>query len=493
MTVLQPHYITAGRYTPRTDRKLFAGIFDTTSDGAIMTGVLPPLKHFQVTHSGLTVSVSPGFAVIADSSSQNTDSPGVYLCTIDANPETLTLPTDAGVYQIYAQVSEAQSTVTTKALTSNVATITTSASHGFLVGETVLVTGVDSTFDGSYVITAKTSTTFSYTKVETDVVSVADTGYASVPFAIKATAAAGSVPPGSNITLAEVTVAASVIASTNDKRTFVTSRGGVQLWRSVPVAGTYTATTQETGPGRISYDLSTGDLKYYNALTSTAVPIILASTGSHDTLAVNASNAALHHTIGTGAFNAAAGNHGHGGFLDSGSDSSQSIPANTTSFSYRSNTAGAAFTAPISGNVLIIANATIGIGAAGTQVGANVQVKTGTTAGSGTAAGSCRGSFSSTTLTGANAIWRNTPSITVATTTTTTTNPSGSVTATSTSTSTSTVTFGSSDKDTTTVSRTMIWTGLTSGTTYNANFYHYNGGSVAANFDYASIIVYALP
>ena len=311
MTVLQPHYITAGRYTPRTDRKLFAGIFDTTSGGAIMTGVLPPTNHFEVTHSGLTVSVSPGFAVIADSSSQNTDSPGVYLCTIDANPETLTLPTTAGAYQIYAQVSEAQYTVTTKALTSNVATITTSASHGFLVGETVLVTGVDTTFDGSYVITAKTSTTFSYTKVTTDVVSVADTGYASVPFAIKATAAAGSVPAGSNITLAEVTVASSTIASTNDKRTFVTSRGGVQLWRSASVAGTYTATTPEIGPGRLSYDLSTGDLEYYSHVTATTVPIVLGSTGHHDSQTTNQSNDALHHTIGTGAFNAAAGNHTH--------------------------------------------------------------------------------------------------------------------------------------------------------------------------------------
>ena len=73
MTVLQPHYITAGRYTPRVDRKIFSALFAATSDGKTITGVLPPDDHFKVTGSGLTVSVSPGFAVIADSPSQSTD------------------------------------------------------------------------------------------------------------------------------------------------------------------------------------------------------------------------------------------------------------------------------------------------------------------------------------------------------------------------------------------------------------------------------------
>lgn len=314
MTVLQPHYITAGRYTPRTDRKLFAGIFDTTSSGAIMTGVLPPTNHFEVTSSGLTVSVSPGFAVIADSSSQSTDSPGVYLCTIDANPETLTLPSTTATYQIYAEVNESQVSITNKVLTSNVATLTTSNAHTFLVGQTVLVTGVDTTFDGSYVITAINTTSistynFSYSKTTTNVTSASATGYASVPFAIKSSASA--VPTGSNITLAEVIVSSSTITSVNDKRTFVTGRGGVQLYRSLSVANQYTATTAETGPGRISYDLSTGDIKYYDSVSSTTVPIVYHSTGHHDSVATGASADAIHHKIGTGAYDAAAGSHVH--------------------------------------------------------------------------------------------------------------------------------------------------------------------------------------
>jgi hypothetical protein len=69
--------------------------------------------------------------------------------------------------------------VTNKALTSNVATLTTSAAHGMAVGMTVDVTGVDATFNGSYTITAVTSTTLSYAKTAADVPSAVSTGTAS--------------------------------------------------------------------------------------------------------------------------------------------------------------------------------------------------------------------------------------------------------------------------------------------------------------------------
>jgi hypothetical protein len=78
---------------------------------------------------------------------------------------------------IYASATDTYS-VTTKALTSNVATITTSEAHGFAVGNTVFVSEVDATFDGTYTITAVTSTTFSYAKTASDVPSAADTGNA---------------------------------------------------------------------------------------------------------------------------------------------------------------------------------------------------------------------------------------------------------------------------------------------------------------------------
>lgn len=68
-------------------------------------------------------------------------------------------------------------TVTNKALTSNVATITVNAAHGFSVGQQVVVTGVDATFNGIQVITAVGSaTTFSYAKTASNVTSASATG-----------------------------------------------------------------------------------------------------------------------------------------------------------------------------------------------------------------------------------------------------------------------------------------------------------------------------
>lgn len=71
--------------------------------------------------------------------------------------------------QAYGNVARS---VTNKALTSNVATLT-SAAHGFEVGDTVAITGVDATFNGTFTITAKTTDTFSYAKTATNVTSAA--------------------------------------------------------------------------------------------------------------------------------------------------------------------------------------------------------------------------------------------------------------------------------------------------------------------------------
>ena len=78
--------------------------------------------------------------------------------------------------------------VNNKALTSNVATLTTSAAHGFVVGDVVGVSGVDSTFDGDFTVVAvPTTTTFTYAKTATDVISVAvsPTGKVGITFADK--------------------------------------------------------------------------------------------------------------------------------------------------------------------------------------------------------------------------------------------------------------------------------------------------------------------
>lgn len=65
--------------------------------------------------------------------------------------------------------------VINKALTSNVATLTTEIAHGFATGESIVVSGVDVTLNGTYTITGVTSTTVSYAKTGTDITSTAVT------------------------------------------------------------------------------------------------------------------------------------------------------------------------------------------------------------------------------------------------------------------------------------------------------------------------------
>ena len=96
--------------------------------------------------------------------------------------------------------------VNNKSLTSNIATLTTSAAHGFEIGQTVTVAGVDSTFNGTYLITNKTNNTFTYAKTATDVASAAvspvgtavrQRGYTPVSnFAYQSSTTAYNVPGG---------------------------------------------------------------------------------------------------------------------------------------------------------------------------------------------------------------------------------------------------------------------------------------------------------
>ena len=67
--------------------------------------------------------------------------------------------------------------ITNVALTSNVATITTSTAHGYKTGDRVTVDAINNTFDGTYTITgAPTTTTFTYAKTADNVTSIAETG-----------------------------------------------------------------------------------------------------------------------------------------------------------------------------------------------------------------------------------------------------------------------------------------------------------------------------
>jgi hypothetical protein len=73
--------------------------------------------------------------------------------------------------------------VSNKALTSNVATLTTSSEHNLLAGDEIVVTGVDATFNGTYtVLAAPTTVTLTYEKTANNVVSAAVSPTGTITF-----------------------------------------------------------------------------------------------------------------------------------------------------------------------------------------------------------------------------------------------------------------------------------------------------------------------
>lgn len=75
-------------------------------------------------------------------------------------------------------------TVSNVALTSNVATITTSAAHGLLVGQAVTISALTAgtAINGSYLVTATpTTTTFTVDKTNANITSAASTGTVTIP------------------------------------------------------------------------------------------------------------------------------------------------------------------------------------------------------------------------------------------------------------------------------------------------------------------------
>ena len=66
--------------------------------------------------------------------------------------------------------------VSNKVLTSNVATLTIPAAHGYVVGDNVVVNISDAVFDGTFILTAVAATTISYAKTNANVTSAAATG-----------------------------------------------------------------------------------------------------------------------------------------------------------------------------------------------------------------------------------------------------------------------------------------------------------------------------
>jgi len=111
-------------------------------------------------------------------------------------PQTVKAPTQvtyatAGSKTATLTVTDTQRTISNKALTSNVATLTTTVAHGFAIGQQVIVAGVGAPFDGTWVVASTPSgTTFTFADTAANVTSAASGGTATST----GTPAAGSYP-----------------------------------------------------------------------------------------------------------------------------------------------------------------------------------------------------------------------------------------------------------------------------------------------------------
>jgi hypothetical protein len=140
-----------------------------------------------------------GFAQIAFSNADRTSSTDIQVVANNGNDSSgwasfgitgsdfsdtnygITGANDA--YIFYDAPEVITKTITNKALTSNVATLTTGTAHGITVGAKAVITGVGAPFDGTYYVTAvPTTTTFSYSKTATNVTSAAVSPAGSVTF-----------------------------------------------------------------------------------------------------------------------------------------------------------------------------------------------------------------------------------------------------------------------------------------------------------------------
>jgi hypothetical protein len=98
--------------------------------------------------------------------------------TLSTVTNTSAAPADGDIVWDFGDRPVWSHTVTTKALTSNVATLTFAGAHDFKVGDkiNVALAAPDAVFDGAQTITAVTSTTVSYAKTNANITAVASGG-----------------------------------------------------------------------------------------------------------------------------------------------------------------------------------------------------------------------------------------------------------------------------------------------------------------------------
>jgi len=167
MAILKPLYYAGGEFTATDDRKILASLVGSEADGTRVVGVIGSPNFLTgcmkvASGAGLSVTVQPGLCVIADSILQDKDEPSLYLAGIDTSEYTVSLSGPASGDRtdlIYAKFDDTPYHVTTASRSGTTVTLTTDASHGFSVGDTISVAGLGDVFDGNYIATVGTGTT----------------------------------------------------------------------------------------------------------------------------------------------------------------------------------------------------------------------------------------------------------------------------------------------------------------------------------------------
>jgi hypothetical protein len=146
--------------------------------------------------------------------------------------------------------------ISTAALSGNVATINTTTAHGFTTSQSVLISNIDSTFNGIYTIASASGTQFTYAKTATDVTSFSPTG---------ATAStSGFYNKEGNLTNAGTYI---VYAPTTSTVGLFPRTTGVDAVTGISVATSEQSTTTVTITTATKHGLVTGDVVRLTGLT----------------------------------------------------------------------------------------------------------------------------------------------------------------------------------------------------------------------------------
>lgn len=196
--------------------------------------------------------------------STTTENLNVTSPIIFAGVGNLTDTVDLGVVGEYVvPVSPIVATITNKSLTSDVATLTTDEPHTYREGDIVVVTDVDSTFNGTYQITVAAGTSFSYAKVAENVspTAVSPTGTATVSSRRELSGAVRDASDGVfKIFTGATTKPTSTVNFSEAGLAYAPVRiGAATVGGNVEITGTLSSTDDLTVSNTFSIDATTGD------------------------------------------------------------------------------------------------------------------------------------------------------------------------------------------------------------------------------------------